>query len=143
MPKPVAKIYFVRGHEEVVNDLAARIRNEGNLCHLVYAGNVRDEGDLESGANAIAIQKSSQKALLIGKLYRAHFPNTEIHYFDDNGEFCDAPDDPSQAKADPFASLKAKPAATAATSAPVAEEPEPNDTGPAEESAPVTEQPAD
>lgn len=109
MSKPVAKIYFVRGHEAVVHDLAARIRNEGNLCHLIYAGLFSGRDDVEDTASAIAIQASSPKAHFITQCYRGTRPEVEIHYFDDEGEFCDAPADPEPPKADPFAKVRPKP----------------------------------
>lgn len=152
MPKAIAKVYFNRGHEQLAKDLAVRIRNEGNQCHLICANFFRGDQDIEEDAHAIAIQASSGKAAMIGRTYNEFNKDVEVHFFNDEGDFVDGPDNPEPKPADPFAALK-EPAATeeapagddtpepeAADETPEAEAPAADVTEPADA---VTEQPAD
>lgn len=106
MGKATAKVYFSRGSEQLAKDLAVRIRNEGNNCHLICANHFRDDRDIEEEAHAVAIQATNGKAAMIGRTYKEFNSEVEVHYFDDEGEFVDGPANPEPKPQDPFANLK-------------------------------------
>lgn len=108
MSKPTAKLYFNRSHTNVAVAIATQIRNEGNHCNLIYAAKFRDQRDVEEKCSAIAIQVTAPNALKIARIYKQEKPDIEVHYFDDEGNFCDPPGALDQPAADPFASLRKK-----------------------------------
>jgi hypothetical protein len=56
----------------------------------VYANLFGGIEDCET-CQAVIIQASSNNHAAIARAYRQFNPSTEIHYFDDNGQFCDPP----------------------------------------------------
>lgn len=88
MSKPLAVLYFTRDKTEIANDIAARIRNEGNLVNMVYAGGFRDAEQCVK-CEAIIIQQSFGRTPMIVDAYRNRYPETEIHLYNDDGEFND------------------------------------------------------
>lgn len=91
MSKPLAIIYFLPGHESVAKELAAGVRNEGNLANFVAAPHFKGLADCVK-CEAILLQASYGKCKAIAATYAEHFPETEVHWWDDEGEFCDGPD---------------------------------------------------
>lgn len=89
MSKPLAILYFTRDKTDVANDIAARIRNEGNLVNMVFAGGFRSP-DMAVKCEAVIIQASCGRAPEIVDAYQKQFPEAEIHMFNDEGEFDDA-----------------------------------------------------
>jgi hypothetical protein len=88
MSKPLAILYFTRDKTEIANDIAARIRNEGNLVNMVYAGGFRD-ADQCVKCEAVIIQESFGRTPMIVDAYQNKFPDAEIHLYTDDGEFND------------------------------------------------------
>lgn len=91
MSKPLALVYFTRDQQDTAQDVAAAVRNEGNLANFVFANAFGDAADCVK-CEAVIIQASANKAAKIAKFYQETFPETEIHFFDNDGEFCDAPE---------------------------------------------------
>jgi hypothetical protein len=97
MSKQLSLIYFTRDQEKTAKDIAAAIRNQGHLANMVYANNFNDVGDCINAA-AVAIQVTSGKVSTIADAYRKHLPETEVHFFNEEGDFVDgpAPETPSK-----------------------------------------------
>lgn len=91
MSKPLALVYFTRDLQSIAQDVAAAVRNEGNLANFVFANAFSDGADCVK-CEAVIIQATANKAAKIAKCYQETFPETEIHFFDKDGEFCDAPE---------------------------------------------------
>lgn len=89
--KPRAIIYFQREQTQIVKELAGALRAQNKLANLVYASNFRGDGDVES-CHAIAIQADAPKVHVISKAYRRIRPDVEQHFFNDEGQFVDAPE---------------------------------------------------
>jgi len=82
----VAKIYFKRGSEALVKDLAASIRNQKSHAHLIDQQHFTGP-DTVLEANAVLIQATAPKARLIGRSYaQCGTPGTEVLFFDGEGK---------------------------------------------------------
>jgi len=88
MSKPLAILYFNPNITTVAKQLADAIRLEGNLCNLVYAGQFSGDAQVQK-CEAIMVQEASGSADKIVEAYRRLLPETEIHFFNDEGEFED------------------------------------------------------
>lgn len=88
MSKPLALLYFTRDKTEIANDIAARIRNEGNVVNMVFAGGFRGPEQCIK-CEAIILQASFGRAATIVDAYRELWPETEVHLYNDEGEFDD------------------------------------------------------
>jgi len=88
MSKPLALLYFTRDKDAIAKDIAARIRNEGNLVNMVFATGFRDAHQAIK-CDAVIIQQSCGRAEMIASAYQENFPETEIHLYNDEGEFDD------------------------------------------------------
>lgn len=105
--KSIAKLYFARGSDTMAKDVARRVRNEGNLCHLIYAALF--EGPQHClDCHAVIIEKGAPRAEIIARSYRGVMPQVEIHWVDANGNFVSETD---VAPADASAAQPAAPAA--------------------------------
>lgn len=89
--KPRAIIYFQREATQIVKELAGALRAQNKTANLVYASNFRGDADVES-CHAVAIQSDAPKAHVIAKAYRRVRPEVEQHFFNDEGQFVDAPE---------------------------------------------------
>lgn len=102
MSKPLAILYFTRDKTDIANDIAARIRNEGNVVNMVYAGGFRGPEQCVK-CDAVIVQQSFGRTPMIVEAYQALHPDTEIHLYNDDGEFNDeaytAPTDSSAEEA--------------------------------------------
>lgn len=105
--KSIAKLYFSRGKESMAKDVARRVRNEGNLCHLVYAALFEGPQHCME-CHAVIIEKDALRADLIARSYRGAMPQVEIHWVDADGNFVSEAD---VAPADASAEQPAAPAA--------------------------------
>lgn len=120
MSKPLALLYFTRDKTEVANDIAVRIRNEGNVVNLVYAGGFRGPEQCIK-ADAIIIQKSFGRSAMIVETYQDLWPQAEIHLYNDDGEF----DDEAFAATQPDPSTEEEPSDPEPTEEVATDDPEP------------------
>lgn len=88
--KPRAVLYFQRDHTQIAKELAGALRAQNKLANMVYASLFNGPEDCES-CEAVAIQHDAPKVHLIAKSYKQTFPNTELHFFNDKGDFVDGP----------------------------------------------------
>ena len=81
-----AKIYFCRGNESLVKDMAASIRNQKSHAHLIDQQHFTG-AETVLAANAVLIQADAPKARMIGRTY-AEFgtPGVEVLFFDGEGK---------------------------------------------------------
>jgi hypothetical protein len=92
MAKPLALLYFTRDKKDLALEMAASVRNEGNLCNLVFATSFKGPDDALK-CEAVIIQESAGRADLIADTYRDLLPGTEVHFYDDKGTFVPPSDD--------------------------------------------------
>ena len=97
MAKSLGIVYFNREHSKLAKSIATSIRNQGHLANLVYASLFQDAKDCTHCAS-VAIQADSNRAAKIAGAYRQVFPETEIHFFDTEGNFVDGPEPESVSK---------------------------------------------
>jgi hypothetical protein len=84
--KRVAKIYFNRGSEALVKDMAASVRNQRSHAHLVDQRHFTGP-DTVLPTNAVLVQASAPNARLIARTYaQCGLPGTEVLFFDDAGK---------------------------------------------------------
>lgn len=88
--KPRAVIYFHRDQTKVATDIAAALRANNKIANLVFSNLFVDAADCEK-CEAVAIQASSSRVHAIAKAYRKTFPDVELHFFDDEGNFVEGP----------------------------------------------------
>ena len=96
MSKPLAILYFTRDRTDAAKDIAAAVRNEGNLVNMVFAAGFKGKEHCIK-CEAVVIQESYGKSEFIAEAYRLLWPEAEIHFYDDDGKFLDdgvAPSDP-------------------------------------------------
>lgn len=136
MSKPLAILYFQRQQTDIAEDVASAIRSEGNLCNFVYANLFGGVEDCET-CQAVIIQSTVANHAVIARSYRQYNPATEIHYFDENGQFCDPP-----AGSELEAGLFKKPGSAQPTEPELEPEqpPEVNDAGETASAEPSTEE---
>ena len=91
MSKQLAVVYFNRDQTDTAKSIANAIRNQGHLANMVYATNFQDAADCV-GCATVAIQVDSNKAAAIAAAYRRVAPETEVHFFNAEGDFVDGPE---------------------------------------------------
>jgi hypothetical protein len=79
-----------RDHEKIALELAGMIRAENKIANLVGAGHFAGPEQCEK-CEAVAIQADAPKVNMIARAYRSTFPNTEIHFFNSEGDFVEGP----------------------------------------------------
>lgn len=92
--KEVAYVFFDRGNDHAMRNLAARIRNDNRVdVHLVWSYLFNAEEMPK--ASAIVVQHDARRASQIVNAYRRVLPNCEVHYVDAQGNwyFPDAEED--------------------------------------------------
>jgi len=89
MSKPKAILFFSTGYEALAKDLAAALRAEGSECNLVAMNARITEKQHIVIADAVVIQESNPAAETVAGLYRTCFPETEVHFFNDDGDFAE------------------------------------------------------
>lgn len=97
MSKQLAIIYFNRDQTETAKSIANAIRNQGHLANLVYATHFKDAADCV-GCATVAIQRDANQAAAIAAAYRKVAPETEVHFFNTEGDFVDGPEPEPESK---------------------------------------------
>ena len=95
--KPRAIIYFQRDQTKTAKEIANALRSNSKIANLVFANLFIDAADCEK-CEAVAIQATSPRVHIIAKAYMKTFPDVELHYFDDDGEFVEGPQIEDKAK---------------------------------------------
>jgi hypothetical protein len=85
-PRRVAKVYFKLDSAPIAKNIAAAVRQDRTLCHLIDERNFRGPEDIET-AHTILIQHSAKNRKLITACYKQFGgPDIEIVYFTDEGK---------------------------------------------------------
>jgi len=88
--KQRAILYFQRDHEQIAKELAGALRAGNKLANMVYANLFNGPEDCEK-CEAVAIQADAPKVHLIAASYKKTFPETELHFFNSEGDFVAGP----------------------------------------------------